>query len=990
MKKRMKKMIGLFCMSVLLGSVFGIISNAEELKDENPYRLETAYGIDENGDFFIIDSEPALVGDSAISTYALSRAATVNVVNMNTKGTTKTTEYTEYKTGAIGYTCGGYGADAAYIGEEDGYVIFMLSGVVGKVKASEVEVVAYDTVKNVSYYYVEDNLLKHSIAHKVTETSRSSLTNGTAPSYLDEDVKYYSYDGHYFYKDYATMITDYQNEIRDNSVNPKNPYYNYYQFLPLRSTTVYTATELSDLINGKVKDTSKMYGQGSNFVKHQNTYGVNALLMTAVAGNESAWGTSSICNEKNNLFGLDAIDSSPSESAKQYDSPATCIKDFAETYMSKRYLRPGYSYYNGGFLGNKASGINVRYASDPYWGEKAANHAYDLDRTGGYEDRGLYTIGIKDTISTEHTSVNVRSGSSTSATVLYKTGTVSNYAVLIRKATAVNDFYEIQSDGVLNADRTEVDSSTGKYDFNKMNAFISASYVDVVNKGKDTDFEGITGGDAGNDPADKEEKTYVKYKTTEKVNYRNGPGTSYDKIGSLEAGKVIEVEQGYSKEANGYTWYRFKMDSKNYYVASEYLEIYLANPKLVSAEYADGKVTVKWKKVASAKGYYVYRKVSGDSWSRIGTVKSGSTVTYTDDTVAAGKEYIYTVRAYNGDVKSGYDKTGLTVAVESKISLSNPVLVSAIYEDGKVTVKWKKVSNAEGYYVYRKISGDSWSRIGTVKSVSTVTYIDDTVAAGNEYIYTVRAYNGDVKSGYNKTGLTVEIPKAKTYVKYVTTEKVNYRNGPGTSYDKKGSLAADTIVQVEKGYSKKADGYKWYRIKLDSGNYYVASEYLKVYLAKPKLVSAEYKDGKVTFKWKKVASAKGYYVYRKISGESWSRIGTVESGSTVTYTDSTVKAGKEYIYTVRAYNGSVKSSYDKAGLTVAIPKAKTYVKFVTTTGVNYRTGPGTSYEKVGTLSKGTVIDVEKGYSKKADGYKWYRFKKGSKNYYIVSDYLERQ
>ena len=35
------------------------------------------------------------------------------------------------------------------------------------------------------------------------------------------------------------------------------------------------------------------------------------------------------------------------------------------------------------------------------------------------------------------------------------------------------------------------------------------------------------------------------------------------------------------------------------------------------------------------------------------------------------------------------------------------------------------------------------------------------------------------------------------------------------------------------------------------------------------------------------------------------------------------------------------------------------------------------------------LDAENGYSKKADGYRWYRFKMNSKNYYIASKYLKK-
>ena len=69
--------------------------------------------------------------------------------------------------------------------------------------------------------------------------------------------------------------------------------------------------------------------------------------------------------------------------------------------------------------------------------------AYTLDKSQGSQDYDKYTIGIKDTINSNHDTVNVRNGASTSSTVLYDTGAVSNYAVLILDETATNSFYRI-------------------------------------------------------------------------------------------------------------------------------------------------------------------------------------------------------------------------------------------------------------------------------------------------------------------------------------------------------------------------------------------------------------------------------------------------------------------------------------------------------------------------------------------------------------------
>ena len=70
-------------------------------------------------------------------------------------------------------------------------------------------------------------------------------------------------------------------------------------------------------------------------------------------------------------------------------------------YHADRYLSWGYTdplddwRYFGSHVGNKGSGMNVRYASDPFWGEKIAGWYYRFDSTNGLKDYNYYTIGIK-------------------------------------------------------------------------------------------------------------------------------------------------------------------------------------------------------------------------------------------------------------------------------------------------------------------------------------------------------------------------------------------------------------------------------------------------------------------------------------------------------------------------------------------------------------------------------------------------------------------
>lgn len=484
---------------------------------------ESVTSMDEDGNMKKVESGPKLIENPAGPNK--SRTGEPQVVNFRTKNNA-VTEFIEQETAKPGYTNGAYGADAVYLGYANGKYKFMLSGVVGWVKESEVQVVNLSQAKVVSCYEVKEGKLLHHIVQDMTTPGyATSLNNGPAPSYLEPGITYYSYDGHYFYRDYGVMVSDYRKDERGQSVNPEEPYYNYFQYLPMRSQSSYTGEEIDTMFNGMLKKDSKMKDTGEVFVSNQDTYGVNALLMTGIAANESNWGKSSISQKKNNLFGLNATDASPGMNANQYSSVAACIEDFANGWMSRGYLYPKDYRYNGGFLGNKASGLNVKYASDPYWGEKAANIVWRLDHTMGEKDTGKYTLAVKEIVPKDHISVNVRKEPSASSTLLYKTGKAANYVVLMRKSEPIDGFYEIQSDGVLDKERSKVVKENGTYNFEQMYCYMSSDYLRVISTAKN-------GGVQEQEPVVPEEKRLDAIQITvppAKTAYKEGE--TFDKTG---------------------------------------------------------------------------------------------------------------------------------------------------------------------------------------------------------------------------------------------------------------------------------------------------------------------------------------------------------------------------------------------------------------------------------------------------------------------------
>ena len=182
--------------------------------------------------------------------------------------------------------------------------------------------------------------------------------------------------------------------------------------------------------------------------------------------------------------------------------------------------------------------------------------------------------------------------------------------------------------------------------------------------------------------------------------------------------------------------------------------------KLTAVGLTGAKLT--WSKVKNADGYLIYRKTGSGSWKNIASVKSTAS-SYTDSKLTAGKSYTYTVRAYkkvNGKAYKGdYDKKGLIINLVPK----TPVLKKLSKASGSsLKLTWGKAANADGYVIYRKVSGSNkWEKVATIKKGSTVSYTDKNLKSGKTYTYTVRAYktvNGkNIYSSYDKNGIKTKL-----------------------------------------------------------------------------------------------------------------------------------------------------------------------------------------------------------------------------------------
>ena len=429
----------------------------------------------------------------------------------NTKGTffiyptdqiEKNKEHT-YMTGESGY--GGVDAPLLGIGysasEQTFTAKIKISGYVGWIRLGVAEIVPLVWVKSSNSYTITgtneyDGTIRHNYVTKIQNvyTGSSGSTIGPKPTMLDAGT-YYSYDGHYFYKDRYQMIEDYKNGNYNNSVNKDKPYYNYYQFLPQHTRTTYSSINIDEYVRnmGLLQDvygnkavnhagyqTSRLYGKGAFFYNAQELYGGNALLAFGVSRNESGNGTSNLSINKNNGFGLDAVDSSPTESSRWFPTFAQSIYDYNNSWVAYGYSEPSDRRYFGAQNGNKYVGMNVQYASDVNWGEKMASHYFFLDKSYGLQDYNYYQTAV----TTKLTAAYQTPSTEKNALYYYKSSDIALVLLDEVEGTEVEGnktWYKVVSD--MNLDKNFNQIFSGYYNWDSY-VYVPAAHVYKINEGK--------------------------------------------------------------------------------------------------------------------------------------------------------------------------------------------------------------------------------------------------------------------------------------------------------------------------------------------------------------------------------------------------------------------------------------------------------------------------------------------------------------------------
>lgn len=194
--------------------------------------------------------------------------------------------------------------------------------------------------------------------------------------------------------------------------------------------------------------------------------------------------------------------------------------------------------------------------------------------------------------------------------------------------------------------------------------------------------------------------------------------------------------------------------------------------KITAVDY--NKISIKWKKASGITNYIVYYKEAGNSkWIKLKTLgNTKSSYTHTSSSkypIVVGQKYQYTVKAYDKNTKKygSYNTKGLTVTA----SLKMVTRIQAKIEGTTVKLTWNKVSGADKYAIYSKIkAGDKWSKIITVKDISSFIDVNPCVDCTN--YYSVRGYSSITKTYgvMNKTGVSIYVKDSDEVKPTITPE----------------------------------------------------------------------------------------------------------------------------------------------------------------------------------------------------------------------------
>ena len=458
----------------------------------------------------------------------------------------------------------------------------------------------------------------------------------------------------------------------------------------------------------------------------------------------------------------------------------------------------------------------------------------------------------------------------------------------------------------------------------------------------------------------------VSAKTTEYVNFRSGPGTNYSSQGIIASGTTITVTDTSNSE-----WYAVRLSNGSTgYIYAEYISMSTG-----------GSTSNGEERSAKTTEYVNFRSGPGTNYNSKGVIALGTTVTVTDTSNAQW----YAVRLSNGS-------TGYIFAEYISFTGSNTPSATAAPTQAPSNGSEQSAKTTE-YVNFRSGPGTNYSSKGVIALGTTVTVTD----TSNSEWYAVRLSNGSTgyifaqylklnsSSSATATPAPTQAPSGSEQ-SAKTTEYVNFRSGPGTNYSSKGVIASGTTVTVTDRSNS-----EWYAVRLANGSTgYIFAQYLKVTgTSSATPTQAPSNDGTVQAKLTADVNL------RRGAGTNYGVIKVIGTGTTVTVTDASnsqwykvkLSDGTEgYLFSeyLKVISGNIDSAKPSATPTPTPAPSNGTVQAKTTSDLNVRKGPGTSYGIIKVIDMNVTVTITE-----ATNSSWYKVKlsDGTEGY-LAAQYLK--
>lgn len=222
-------------------------------------------------------------------------------------------------------------------------------------------------------------------------------------------------------------------------------------------------------------------------------------------------------------------------------------------------------------------------------------------------------------------------------------------------------------------------------------------------------------------------KYYYVYRATSK----NG---KYTKIATTS--KLYYVDKSIS---NGKTYY-YKVKNDNGYTAVYSYLTPPSKPNITVSNYGFDTLKITYKKVTGATKYEIYRSTSKTGkYVKVGTITG---TTFYDKKLSYNKTYYYKVRACNKNNLCG----SYSSYKSKKVSAGKPSITLSSSGGTGIKIKYKKVSYATKYQIYRSTSKSKNYKL--IKETNSLSFTDK-VIPGVTYYYKVRACGGTQCGSYS-------------------------------------------------------------------------------------------------------------------------------------------------------------------------------------------------------------------------------------------------